>query len=85
MDKFMESRWFMRIVGLLLAFILYLSVNFDDIQKTANNSNGNSPNAIETIQDVPLEVFYDMRIWKYQASGYGECDRGRLESHRPTY
>ncbi|WP_171051005.1 CdaR family protein [Bacillus sp. BHET2] len=59
MDKFMESRWFMRIVGLLLAFILYLSVNFDDIQKTANNSNGNSQNAIETIQDVPLEVFYD--------------------------
>ncbi|TYS84921.1 YbbR-like domain-containing protein [Rossellomorea aquimaris] len=59
MDKFMESRWFMRIVGLMLAFILYLSVNFDDIQKTANNNNGNSQNAIETIQDVPLEVFYD--------------------------
>ncbi|MFI8577959.1 YbbR-like domain-containing protein [Rossellomorea aquimaris] len=59
MDKFMESRWFMRIVGLMLAFILYLSVNFDDIQKTANNNNGNSQDAIETIQDVPLEVFYD--------------------------
>ncbi|KAA0560611.1 YbbR-like domain-containing protein [Bacillus sp. CH30_1T] len=59
MDKFMESRWFMRIVGLMLAFILYLSVNFDDIQKTANNNNGNSQNAIETIQNVPLEVFYD--------------------------
>ncbi|BCB02034.1 CdaR family protein [Bacillus sp. KH172YL63] len=59
MDKFMESRWFMRIVGLLLAFILYLSVNFDDIQKTANNGSGNAQNAIETIQDVPLEVFYD--------------------------
>jgi YbbR domain-containing protein len=59
MDKFMESRWFMRIVGLMLAFILYLSVNFDEIQKTANNNNGNSQNAIETIQDVPLEVFYD--------------------------
>ncbi|MBN8194176.1 YbbR-like domain-containing protein [Bacillus sp. NTK074B] len=59
MDKFMESRWFMRIVGLLLAFILYLSVNFDDIQKTANNNGSTSQNAIETIQDVPLEVFYD--------------------------
>ncbi|WP_299746961.1 YbbR-like domain-containing protein [uncultured Rossellomorea sp.] len=59
MDKFMESRWFMRIVGLMLAFILYLSVNFDEIQKTANNNTGNSQNAIETIQDVPLEVFYD--------------------------
>ncbi|MGM0754267.1 MAG: CdaR family protein [Bacillota bacterium] len=59
MDKFMESRWFMRIVGLMLAFILYLSVNFDEIQKTASNNNGNSQNAIETIQDVPLEVFYD--------------------------
>ncbi|WP_179884830.1 YbbR-like domain-containing protein [Bacillus sp. AFS015802] len=59
MDKFMESRWFMRIVGLMLAFILYLSVNFDNIQKTANNNNGTSQTSIETIQDVPLEVFYD--------------------------
>jgi YbbR domain-containing protein len=58
MDKFMESRWFMRVVGLFLAFILYLSVNFDDIQKTATN-NGNSQTSFDTIQNVPLEVFYD--------------------------
>jgi YbbR domain-containing protein len=58
MDKFMESRWFMRVVGLLLAFILYLSVNFDDIQKTANNSS-NPQTSFDTIQNVPLEVFYD--------------------------
>ncbi|OIU73036.1 CdaR family protein [Rossellomorea aquimaris] len=60
MDKFMESRWFMRVVGLLLAFILYLSVNFDDIQKTASNSgSGNPQTSFDTIQDIPLEVFYD--------------------------
>ncbi|WP_064091701.1 CdaR family protein [Rossellomorea aquimaris] len=59
MDKFMESRWFMRVVGLMLACILYLSVNFDDFQTDANNSNNNSQTAIETIRDVPLEVFYD--------------------------
>ncbi|MGR3766530.1 CdaR family protein [Rossellomorea sp. NS-SX7] len=58
MDKFMESKWFMRVVGLLLAFILYLSVNFDDIQKTANNSS-NPQTSFDTIQNVPLEVFYD--------------------------
>ncbi|KSU58044.1 hypothetical protein AS034_20290 [[Bacillus] enclensis] len=60
MDKFMESKWFMRVVGLLLAFILYLSVNFDDIQKTASNSGGGNPQtSFDTIQDIPLEVFYD--------------------------
>ncbi|MFU8690135.1 YbbR-like domain-containing protein [Rossellomorea sp. FS2] len=60
MDKFMESRWFMRIVGLLLALILYMSVNFGDLQKEANRpSSGSSQEDVETVQDVPLEVFYD--------------------------
>ncbi len=57
MDKFMESRWFMRAMGLMLACILYLSVNFNDLPKDANSKN--SQTDIETIQNIPLEVFYD--------------------------
>ncbi len=57
MDKFMENRWFMRIVGLTLAFLLYMSVNFDDL--TAENTGTNPQSDAETIEDVPLEAFYD--------------------------
>lgn len=60
MDKFMESKWFMRIVGLLLALVLYASVNFDDLtDKDHKNSSDNSQNVVETIEDVPVEAFYD--------------------------
>ena len=58
MDKFMENRWFMRIVGLLLAFVLYVSVNFDEMALQRSESS-NPPENVETIQNVPVEVFYD--------------------------
>ncbi|RIW27616.1 YbbR-like domain-containing protein [Bacillus salacetis] len=58
MDKFFESRWFMRIVGLLLAFVLYASVNFDELAVQRSESSNPQSNT-ETIQNVPVEVFYD--------------------------
>ncbi|TYR73315.1 YbbR-like domain-containing protein [Rossellomorea vietnamensis] len=58
MDKFIENRWFMRIVGLLLAFVLYVSVNFDEMAVQRNESS-NPQQGIETIENVPVEVFYD--------------------------
>ncbi|EDL64468.1 CdaR family protein [Bacillus sp. SG-1] len=58
MDKFIENRWFMRIVGLLLAFVLYASVNFDEIAVQRSESSNPQEN-IETIQNVPVEIFYD--------------------------
>lgn len=58
MDKFIENRWFMRIVGLLLAFVLYASVNFDEIAVQRSESSNPQENT-ETIQNVPVEIFYD--------------------------
>jgi YbbR domain-containing protein len=58
MDKFIENRWFMRIVGLLLAFVLYVSVNFDEMAVQRSESS-NPQESTETIQNVPVEVFYD--------------------------
>ncbi|WP_421382721.1 YbbR-like domain-containing protein [Bacillus salacetis] len=58
MDKFIENRWFMRIVGLLLAFVLYASVNFDEMAVQRSESSNPQENT-ETIENVPVEVFYD--------------------------
>ncbi|WP_409252568.1 YbbR-like domain-containing protein [Bacillus sp. SCS-153A] len=58
MDKFIENRWFMRIVGLLLAFVLYASVNFDEMAVQRSESSNPQENT-ETIQNVPVEIFYD--------------------------
>jgi YbbR domain-containing protein len=58
MDKFMESKWFMRIVGLSLALLLYASVNFDDLNEHKSASD-NPQNIVEIIEDVPVEAFYD--------------------------
>ncbi|MGM0846785.1 MAG: CdaR family protein [Bacillota bacterium] len=58
MDKFIENRWFMRIVGLLLAFVLYVSVNFDEMAVQRSESSNPQEN-IETIENIPVEVFYD--------------------------
>ncbi|MFK2827069.1 CdaR family protein [Bacillus sp. B190/17] len=58
MDKFVESSWFVRIVALFLAVLLYISVNFDDfklIQKADNSSQENS----EVITDIPVQAYYD--------------------------
>jgi YbbR domain-containing protein len=58
MDKFIENRWFMRIVGLLLAFVLYASVNFDEMAMQRSESSNPQENT-ETIANVPVEAFYD--------------------------
>ncbi|WP_456272734.1 CdaR family protein [Bacillus sp. AK031] len=58
MDKFIENRWFMRVVGLLLAFVLYASVNFDEMAMQRSESSNPQENT-ETIANVPVEVFYD--------------------------
>lgn len=60
MDKLMDSRLFMKIVALLLALLLFTTVNFE-----SQNKKGLSDGAIssklgtETIEDVPVTVIYD--------------------------
>ncbi|REJ13801.1 MAG: YbbR-like domain-containing protein YbbR [Bacillaceae bacterium] len=67
MDKLMNSNWFMRIIALLLALMLYASVN---IESPASNNEEKynifeSPSTTETatITDVPVNVYYDDRAF----------------------
>lgn len=55
MDKMMDNPWFLRIMALLLAFLLFFTVKSDD---EAADSAGNGT-VTEEIEDVALEVFYD--------------------------
>lgn len=59
MDKFMDNPWFVRIIAMALAMLLFFSVN--DMGKNNNDSrpNGMESNEVETIADVPVEVYYD--------------------------
>ncbi|WP_153723084.1 CdaR family protein [Sporosarcina cascadiensis] len=54
MDKFIDSPWFLRLIALFLAVILFFSVQAED------QSNRNTANDVfALIQDVPVEVYYD--------------------------
>lgn len=56
----MDNPWFVRIIALSLALLLFFSVNHD-MNKNNNQSrpNGMENNEVETIVDVPVEVYYD--------------------------
>ncbi|KKB39889.1 CdaR family protein [Bacillus thermotolerans] len=58
MDKFVDSAWFVRIVALLLALLLYISVNFADLQLNKKASESAQENS-EVITDVPVQAYYD--------------------------
>ncbi|MDQ0216688.1 YbbR domain-containing protein [Oikeobacillus pervagus] len=60
LDQFMESPWFMRVVALLLAILLYTSVSFEEVdlkKKETNTGKG----TVETIGNVPVHVIYDSK------------------------
>ncbi|RLQ93245.1 CdaR family protein [Falsibacillus albus] len=58
MDKFMENKWVMRILALLLAVLLYISVSIEQgTFKTTKNTT--SQQNSDVITDVPLEMYYD--------------------------
>lgn len=55
MDKMMDNRWFLRITALLLAFLLFFSVQAEE------NTTGTTDTSrvSEVIEDVELEVYHD--------------------------
>ncbi|HLO11809.1 MAG TPA: CdaR family protein [Pseudoneobacillus sp.] len=57
MDKLMDNRWFMKVIALLLALLLYSAVP-DNNKKTAEINVPGEQNT-ETIQDVPVKSYYD--------------------------
>ena len=59
MDKFMDNPWFVRIVAMALALLLFLSVQDIGNKNEASRPNGMENSEVETITDVPLEKYYD--------------------------
>lgn len=55
-DKLMDNHWFLKIISLVLAVLLFSSV--PDMEK-ATNENLPSKNNVETITDVPVKSYYD--------------------------
>ncbi|MBS4196594.1 CdaR family protein [Lederbergia citri] len=60
MDKFMENPWFVRIISMLLAILLFVTAN----DYFGGKDTGTMPNDMEnantdTITNVPVEVYYD--------------------------
>lgn len=60
MDKFMNSPWFLRIVSLALAALLFTSINLEP-ESSKRQLGFNTPGEIdtETIENVPVEIDYD--------------------------
>lgn len=58
MDKFVESKWFVRIVAFLLAFLLYVTVNFEDF-KLAQRVDDSGQGTSEVLTDVAVQAYYD--------------------------
>ena len=54
MDKLMDNPWFIKILALLLAVLLYSSV-----PHKGNDVNVPGEQTTETIQDMPVTVYYD--------------------------
>ncbi|MDF0728656.1 CdaR family protein [Cytobacillus sp. S13-E01] len=60
MDKLMNNRWVMKIIALLLALMLYMSVSFETQPKPAGPSGlPIASRDVETLTDVPVTTYYD--------------------------
>ncbi|ART74718.1 CdaR family protein [Sutcliffiella horikoshii] len=62
MDKFINNRWVMKIIALLLAFMLYMSVSIENsvTQQTESKPSPFSGSTdVQTVTDVPVESLYD--------------------------
>lgn len=58
MDSFVESKWFVRIVAFLLAFLLYMTVNFGDFE-AVQQAGDSALDTTEVLTNVPLKTYYD--------------------------
>ncbi|OKO88399.1 putative secreted protein associated with spyDAC [Geobacillus proteiniphilus] len=57
MDKLMDHPWFIRVVSLLLAIMLYMSANVG--AKTGETRNTFGQEDTETLIDIPVVAYYD--------------------------
>ncbi|MBY0122839.1 YbbR-like domain-containing protein [Bacillus sp. S/N-304-OC-R1] len=56
-DKLIDTRWFMKIIALILALLLFTSVY--DPQKDVSNINVPSGEDYEILSDIPVKSYYD--------------------------
>lgn len=58
MDKFMETPWFLKVIALSLASLLFISVNFEP---STDSLGFNTPaqTSSEVVESIPVEVYYD--------------------------
>ncbi|WP_246945410.1 YbbR-like domain-containing protein [Bacillus pinisoli] len=81
MDKFMNNHWIMRIIALLLALMLYTSVNIEtQTQQTDPFSFPVTTTETETLTEIPLEAYYDSD--KYVVTGLPQQVSVTLEGPR---
>jgi len=77
MDKFIEGKWFSRIVAFLLAMLLVTSVYMDENEKKQADGEQDNPDIIE---DVEVEAYYDRD--QYVVTGVPETVDVYIEGSR---
>lgn len=58
MDKWIETPWFVKVISLSLAALLFISVNFSPDSESLGLKT-TSKKGTETVESVPVEVYYD--------------------------
>jgi YbbR domain-containing protein len=78
MDNWFRSKWFVRVIALALAVLLYIFVNVETNRPTASDSTFPSQSDdAQTISDVPVEIEIDSE--KYVVSGVPESVKVTME------
>ncbi|MFC7062952.1 YbbR-like domain-containing protein [Halobacillus seohaensis] len=67
MDNLFKNKWFIRIISLLLAVLLWVSINVDDNMDSDSQWFNNTSSETEVMNDIPLEVQFDSE--QYVVSG----------------
>lgn len=71
MDKLFQSKWFIRVISLVLALTLYLFVTVEnDVTKNDSRIEPNNTKEVQVLEDVPLEIKIDAD--NYVVSGVPE-------------
>ncbi|GGC99959.1 hypothetical protein GCM10007216_33370 [Thalassobacillus devorans] len=67
MDKWFNSPWFIRVISLLLAILLWTTVNLDDNSQSDALLINDGSSEFEVLNNIPLDLIYDDE--KYTVSG----------------
>ncbi|MCJ7840010.1 CdaR family protein [Lederbergia sp. NSJ-179] len=80
MDNFMENPWFVRIIAMLLAVLLFITANDLGAKDKGSTPNNMENNDSDTITDFPVEVYYDSE--NLVVSGVPEMVDVKIEGQR---